>query len=172
MIPALSLGWPVTSLVSWPLIGCLPANQTQSTTTLEARHRNSPLIAACVAFDTLCTLSYGLRVSRGRKRKHNDRCQAIDNGDSDEEQGADTPLNTLDINVTRRASHLNDRHTPSLVPVFSVTSRTSSPTKRSRRLAVEADGFVHHVFPRSSADLPPSLARLVKELQDNNGPST
>ncbi|KAL3303798.1 hypothetical protein RB213_001171, partial [Colletotrichum asianum] len=49
-----------------------------------------------------------------------------------------------------------------------VTSRTSSPTKQSRRLALEADGLVHREFPRSRDDLPPSLARLVKELQDIN----
>ncbi|KAK1457131.1 hypothetical protein CTAM01_17204, partial [Colletotrichum tamarilloi] len=75
-----------------------------------------------------------------------------------------------DIHSTPQASQLNDQRiartsTPSLSSASSVSSRTSSPTKQWRRLALQADGFVHRKFAKSRAELPSSLATLVNELQ-------
>lgn len=105
---------------------------------------------------------------KGRKRKHHASRQDNnnDNNSSDDEHGGDTRPH--DINATPRASQLNDRKTPSLASGSTGTSRTSSmsPTKQLKRLALEADGFVHRKFVRSHGELPPSLAVLVKELKE------
>ncbi|EXF86230.1 hypothetical protein CFIO01_02289 [Colletotrichum fioriniae PJ7] len=103
----------------------------------------------------------------GVKRKH-DKSQQ--DNDGDEEPSASLLPIIHDIHSTPRASQLNDLRIagasmPSLSSASSVSSRTSSPTKQLRRLALQADGFVHRKFAKSRAELPSSLATLVNELQ-------
>ncbi|KAI3530690.1 hypothetical protein CABS02_14418 [Colletotrichum abscissum] len=103
----------------------------------------------------------------GVKRKHDNSRQ---DNDGDEEPSASLLPNMHDIHSTPRASQLNDQRiartsTPSLSSASSVSSRTSSPTKQLRRLALQADDFVHRKFAKSRAELPSSLATLVNELQ-------
>ncbi|KAI8227019.1 hypothetical protein K4K55_008210 [Colletotrichum sp. SAR 10_96] len=106
------------------------------------------------------------------KRKHDDIQQ--DDEDSNYERSTNNPLHTHDIQATPRASELNNQQslrtaTPSLSSAESVSSsqsRTSSPTKQLKRLALEADGFVHRKFAtKRRAELPPSLNKLVEELK-------